>query len=557
MRAVPAVHRPRGSLKRRLFGYMLVLAVLLALAILLGLIALGRFVSDEKTAYESLDVQMEFFYKDVFRHFDRLAAASIQLSKDATLLLENRLAQWGLPFDGLNGRSDLIRSIQQALIGSLHQKLLQENCSGVFVMLNTTIGRSLPDDGCTQTGLYLQRSGYDNTDESALLYRGLADVGKAHDVMPHRKWRLEFRTDLFPDYDAVTARAVPPVESAYMLTELFTLPGTSEKAMLVTAPLLGSDGRFYGVCGYEVSASYFVSFHAQPTKIPHLTCLMTPAGGEILDAGAGLSCGGGNGYYRAPRGELAAEPMGGGLTRFVGEGISYVGLTRDMALSKNDPAMSLAVMMLQSDYDGAARKSALQSAILLALLLFFAVSCCLYFSRRFLSPVLQALEQIRAHERSAALSHVPEIDDLFVFLAERDSRHKNAVRALEAERLAAQLEKERLQSEFEAAQKKYQSAQREIARLAYARKREVDPDDYERFLTGIDSLTAAERRIFGCYLEGKTVREIMEIAGIKESTLRYHNQNIYGKLGVNSLKQLLRYAALMRQGEKQLPSADD
>ena len=39
----------------------------------------------------------------------------------------------------------------------------------------------------------------------------------------------------------------------------------------------------------------------------------------------------------------------------------------------------------------------------------------------------------------------------------------------------------------------------------------------------------------------------VDIASIKESTLRYHNQNIYGKLGVNSLKQLLRYAALMNQ----------
>ena len=34
-----------------------------------------------------------------------------------------------------------------------------------------------------------------------LLYRGSADVGKTHSVMPHRKWRMEFQTDQFPDYD--------------------------------------------------------------------------------------------------------------------------------------------------------------------------------------------------------------------------------------------------------------------------------------------------------------------------------------------------------------------
>ena len=34
-----------------------------------------------------------------------------------------------------------------------------------------------------------------------LLYRGSAEVGKDHSVMPHRKWRMEFQTDQFPDYD--------------------------------------------------------------------------------------------------------------------------------------------------------------------------------------------------------------------------------------------------------------------------------------------------------------------------------------------------------------------
>ena len=78
---------------------------------------------------------------------------------------------------------------------------------------------------------------------------------------------------------------------------------------------------------------------------------------------------------------------------------------------------------------------------------------------------------------------------------------------------------------------------------------EIDPDNYQRFLDGIHTLTPAEHRIFKHYLDGRTVKEILEIASIKESTLRYHNQNIYSKLGVNSLKQMLRYAALMRQEE--------
>ena len=66
------------------------------------------------------------------------------------------------------------------------------------------------------------------------------------------------------------------------------------------------------------------------------------------------------------------------------------------------------------------------------------------------------------------------------------------------------------------------------------------------FVEGIKNLTPMESRIFGYYLEGMSVGQIMEVASIKESTLRYHNRNIYNKLGVKSLKQLLQYAAQMQ-----------
>jgi DNA-binding CsgD family transcriptional regulator len=51
-------------------------------------------------------------------------------------------------------------------------------------------------------------------------------------------------------------------------------------------------------------------------------------------------------------------------------------------------------------------------------------------------------------------------------------------------------------------------------------------------------------------LEGKTAQEIAAILGIQENTMKYHNKNIYGKLGVSSRKQLLRFAALKQQQDK-------
>ena len=58
----------------------------------------------------------------------------------------------------------------------------------------------------------------------------------------------------------------------------------------------------------------------------------------------------------------------------------------------------------------------------------------------------------------------------------------------------------------------------------------------------LPQLTASERAIYNCYLAGKSTKEVMKEMTIAENTLKFHNKNIYGKLGVSSRKQLLEYA---------------
>jgi len=55
-------------------------------------------------------------------------------------------------------------------------------------------------------------------------------------------------------------------------------------------------------------------------------------------------------------------------------------------------------------------------------------------------------------------------------------------------------------------------------------------------------LTPTERAVFDLYAEGKRSKEIMEILNIKENTLKYHNKNLYSKLGISSRRQLLELA---------------
>lgn len=76
-----------------------------------------------------------------------------------------------------------------------------------------------------------------------------------------------------------------------------------------------------------------------------------------------------------------------------------------------------------------------------------------------------------------------------------------------------------------------------------------DPAELELFRTGLTELTPKEQLLYDCYLSGMSTAEIMENLQIKENTLKYHNKNLYSKLGVRSRKQMLRVAAALHRDQ--------
>lgn len=56
------------------------------------------------------------------------------------------------------------------------------------------------------------------------------------------------------------------------------------------------------------------------------------------------------------------------------------------------------------------------------------------------------------------------------------------------------------------------------------------------------TLTATEREIYNRYVAGEGTKQVMSALNITENTLKFHNKNIYSKLGVSSRKQLIEYA---------------
>ena len=66
-----------------------------------------------------------------------------------------------------------------------------------------------------------------------------------------------------------------------------------------------------------------------------------------------------------------------------------------------------------------------------------------------------------------------------------------------------------------------------------------DHEHCRMFVEGLQKLTQTETAIYEAYVARVTTREIMASLNITENTLKFHNKNLYSKLGVSSRKELL------------------
>ena len=527
----------KTSMHRKLSFYMLTLVLVIVAFIGVGLFFVGQFSTTTEKYSNNLTFQNEFYTRQIEKYFDDITMMSEMLATDSSSIIDDYLTGNGIGLSALNDSLSHTEGMQTALYPKLKEELLKADASGAFIILDATVNTGGANPGESRTGLYFQRSTLDRTDETLLLFRGSARLGRENGIMPHRKWKLEFRTELVPElkdrFDNPYAK-----EKKSLLTGIFALSGTSEKAMAFLTPLYGADGSFYGICGFEISNNYFKDYFAQPTRLEQLTCTFSATTENgVIDCDNVFWAGVLGGYSLKPSGTLTPKKLNGNLTGLGGE-TDFVAVEKQVTICKAQ--YTLAVMQPKSEFDKTVAINVTKIVLICFLLVFTAVVLCVVFSRKFVAPVIKNLEKIRKQEHAEAKSDISEIDDLFVYLAEQDR-----LRDLETDKLKRQ--NDELASVTESQTAEIDKRNAEIERLAYSRKNEIDPDDYEAFRIGLKELTRTERTVFDLYLQGKTAKEIADALNIRESTLKFHNHNILEKLGVSSRKQMLRYATLLKQ----------
>ena len=536
------------SMRRRLFLYMGALAALLLAVLLVALLLLGRLKSPRAETEKALTFQMGAFRSDMASLWRNVSVMGVHLSQDMTALIEEQTPD----FSSLNGDVAAVGALQEAMLEPLCQYVRQTDCSGAFIML----GASLSSDPAVDShaGLYVQRGNAEHTTGDLLLYRGMADIGRRHKVMPHRKWAQEFDLSRFPGFAEHLEKASAPIERSCRTTEFVTLPGTTEQAILLTVPMIGADGTVYGLCGFSVNQTYFLAHHAQPTGIGSLACVLSDSA-EGLDVQRGLLTYPTGDFCFVPDELLEKRSLRGGLTAFAGSELSFVGISEPFTVAAGDEAPhDLTVLISKAAYDRAMLKSVIEIAALLTLLVFFAVGCCLLYTRRYLRPILEDIDHVTV---AGGEKGKPIFEELLP-ISEKMRSHEEAVTILKAERQDAQDRAEQLlgeklglEEQVEGMQGQLDDSFAEIRRLAHLGKKELKPADYEKFLKGYAKLSTKELEICEALVSGLSTRQCAEQIGCASSTVDTYRKRVYEKTGIHRVRQLQLCVALMRMEQQE------
>lgn len=393
MGRMPSFKSAHRSMRRQLGWYMAVLAALLIAAVCIGLFSFGRLNSPGQEMERTLHTQMDFFRDDMRSLWQNVGTSAVHLSEDMTDILESCLAESGADFDALTGDLDTLTAVEDAMLDPLCQYIRQTRCSGAFVMLDAAM--RLDSESDVRSGLCVQKNNAERTGNELLLFRGMPEISKAHGVMPHRKWQQEFRTTQFPNYDECRSAATDSLWNVCRITDLITLHGTSERTILLTVPMKAASGTVYGICGFSVNQTYFGAHFEQLSNLGRLACLLTSDTGNTLDVDAGLITYTKGGSCTLPNGSLSVRELSSGISLFSGSGYAFVGKMEQITFANgNDTGHTLAVLIPKEDYDRTVLGGMVQTALFTFLLVFFAVACCAFFTRRYLRPVYEDMKRL-------------------------------------------------------------------------------------------------------------------------------------------------------------------
>lgn len=527
------------SMRRRFVLYIISAIALVLSLILLLLNLFGVLNPMNARIMEVLDTQLLSYADHIEHDYDEVAAHALSFSEQIEKAVETFLTENNLSFEDLKNNADALSSLQCELYDTVYLNMQLAPSSGAFYILDTTVnGYSNPQ---LYNGIYLKYINLyseSTKNKDIALYRGSFSTARKGNLTFHSGWNNEMRTDFFDSSESEFKE-----DTYYILSPTVSVPDTWERARYVYTPIRDSKDHIIGICGFEINDLYFqLSKKTSDNK-------MTQFVGALLDENQENYSGqfNSNRYYASNLQSLKPAKWNNATVFDFGTE-KCIGKTQSIKLGNQ--TFTVALMMTENQYNAQIRQGQMKTAGIILFVVLFAFAYCLFISQKYVYPILKKIEQVKCSEEHGEQINIREIDDLFDYLAQKDIAYEEQLKSLQAAKQAAEEEAQRTKIAYEKALEKYELAQSEILQLTEDQKKKIVLEDYDYFVCNLKTLSPTESRIYELYLEGKTAQQIAEILGIQGNTMKYHNKNIYAKLGVSSRKQLLQFATLKQQEDK-------
>ena len=501
----------------RLMIYFIILLTILLVAVFGFLSFFGLFLNVEKKTASILNTYLNEYAASVMEHFDSAAARSIKFSQNLSTWIDNELAANGADFSSMNDNPQAIADLENKAFSLAEQTLLQSDASGVFFILDVTSNTKAQDAKKHKSGLHI-KIGNMNTSNPInpmlYLFRGTAETARKNGIIHHNHWDMEFNTDDINFYDRIKQDAGSDLVQNWYASPVIDLPLTWDDAAFVAVPIYGKDGVFYGICGLEISKIYYMHSHMlSASEFRNIAGLLARAEDNDLRTDSGLESGTYGGYSASVTHNILTSEPNGALINYSDGQRRFIGLERSVALSPLDGAdkWKIAVMTPESDYNAMTRNQTMMVILLLALVSTISVLAAVLLSKRYVQPITEGLAL--AKQGGSGRSKIPEINDLLDFLTDQDAAREQAGQSME-------------------------KASPLIA-------------SYMSFMRKLDTLTETERDIFDLYMNGLTAQQITTTQHISINTVKFHNKNIYAKLGISSRNELILLGRMIQGKESE------
>lgn len=583
----------KRSMRGRFIIYLLSLVLLAGSAMLILLNVIGIVQPPSHDIDRFLEYELNTRTNDIKRQMNALAAHNIDLSQQLQNDIDRVMLEQGIynNYDALNNNPEALTAIQQATYQTLAAKMQQAPASGALYLINASVNTNLLEP--TYNGLFLKFTNIysENTlFNETCMFRGNPQVARNNNISLYSTWQLELNVHAYPQADKLLHAKENNISQQYILTDVAHLKESWEQSRLFLMPINSNNGRIIGICGFEISSVYFQQRTKQANykEYPLITA--------ILDKKADNEY---QGQLSNPASFVNAtiKMSSDGEHEFFTAGQeSFIGYTAPLKVGASEHMV--AVMLPADSYYHLQKQAKMRLLIMLGIILLLSLLSAGYFSKRYVDPLVADLQQLQQNPDAPPQANVLELNQFFEFLQNHSEQQAEKLRQLQSEtnqvqkqyglaalrlqeaqekqkqtanqyihleeQLAAlqneiqqvrlqmeqtQQEKLQAQQEREQAQQQFNFAQAALEKAIEKKLESVDPDSYQMFIDNLATLTPKEEDIFNLYVQGCSTKDIISQLGITENTLKYHNKNIYSKLGVKTRKELLQYIELMRNAE--------